>query len=117
MGESFYSLLISLFFLPSLSLSLSLSAFFLSTSLTSHTLAPSHPHCRFPHSVPSLLTGVVVDVAAHLGDPDPIRSIVAKVLQEFRRTHGETWEETKEAFTREQWDEVDGLLIAPSYYA
>ena len=116
MGESFYSLLISLFFLPSLSLSLSLHSSYRRLSLPT----PSHPRthiARFPHSVPSLLTGVVVDVAAHLGDPDPIRSIVAKVLQEFRRTHGETWEETKEAFTREQWDEVDGLLIAPSYYA
>ena len=75
------------------------------------------PPPSFPHTVPKLLPAVVTVVASHIADADPIESVVKKVLQEFRRTHGERWQETRNAFSREQWEEVDGLLIAPSYYA
>ena len=82
---------------------------------TAHRVCLASP--SFPHTVPTLLPAVVTAVASHIADADPIESVVKKVLQEFRRTHGERWQETRNAFSREQWEEVDGLLVAPSYYA
>ncbi len=35
---------------------------------------------------------------------------------EFKKTHQDTWAETKEKFTNEQWEDVAaGMELAPSY--
>ena len=72
----------------------------------------------FPYSVvPGVTPEAVVALSRHLSDPSPIDQAARKALSEFKRTHQDNWTEHKAAFTPEQLDDLDGLLVSPSYYA
>ena len=46
----------------------------------------------------------------------PVRETVRRTFGEFKKTHQDTWLETKAAFTSEQWENVSaGMELAPSY--
>ena len=88
-----------------------------------------HPHgavlglCSFlaaaPHSVPAtappllLYLGRQLHSRRHPASAPTIRAAV----QEWRRTHADSWEQHKLAFTEDQLVELTDLLVSPSYYA
>ena len=46
----------------------------------------------------------------------PARETVRRAFGEFKKTHQDTWLETKAAFTSEQWENISaGMELAPSY--
>lgn len=46
----------------------------------------------------------------------PVRETVRRAFGEFKKTHQDTWLETKAAFNSEQWENVSaGMELAPSY--
>ncbi|RWV93659.1 hypothetical protein BHE74_00020079 [Ensete ventricosum] len=55
-----------------------------------------------PYDMPSWLPDHVTLLAQFIGEPSPIKSTVTKAVAEFRRTHADTWNIHKDAFTEEQ---------------
>eukprot|EP00051_Salpingoeca_urceolata_P016044 m.211609 g.211609 ORF g.211609 m.211609 type:complete len:64 (+) comp18575_c0_seq8:5907-6098(+) len=60
---------------------------------------------------------ILVLLADHITDPEPIRATVRKTMSEFWRTHQDNWRDMKPSFTEEQLYSITDLLISPSYYA
>ena len=48
-----------------------------------------------PYDIPPHLPGVLMVLADHLHDPQPISATVKLVLQDFKRTHQDNWAEHK----------------------
>ena len=70
-----------------------------------------------PYRLPQWIPEAMVLLADHVNDPEPIRSTIQKTINEFRRTHQDTWHEDQRQFTAEQLQIFSGLLTSPSYYA
>uniref|UniRef100_A0A8C5PB42 Proteasome activator subunit 4 n=1 Tax=Leptobrachium leishanense TaxID=445787 RepID=A0A8C5PB42_9ANUR len=70
-----------------------------------------------PYDVPTWMPQLLMDLGAHLNDPQPIELTVKKTLSNFRRTHLDNWQEHKQQFTDDQLVVLTDLLVSPCYYA
>lgn len=70
-----------------------------------------------PYDIPSHLPAILMILADHLHDPQPIPATVKNVFQEFKRTHQDNWAEHKQKLTEDQLATLTDLLVSPSYYA
>jgi len=68
-----------------------------------------------PYSVPEAIPLSVLELSKHVNGSNGV--LVKKTLSEFRRTHIDEWAEHKKAFTKEQLNEIEGVLVSPDYYA
>ena len=70
-----------------------------------------------PYDVPSWLPGTLETLASWSSDPSRhVKDTMRRTFSEFKKTHQDTWADTKAAFTAEQWDNVSiGMELAPSY--
>merc|ERR1711915_763997 len=69
------------------------------------------------YDIPSHLPAILMILADHLHDPQPIPATVKNVFQEFKRTHQDNWAEHKQKLTEDQLATLTDLLVSPSYYA
>jgi len=70
-----------------------------------------------PYDIPEHLPAILMTLADHLHDPQPIPATVKNVFQEFKRTHQDNWAEHKQKLTEDQLSTLTDLLVSPSYYA
>jgi len=70
-----------------------------------------------PYDIPAHLPDILMILADHLHDPQPVPATVKNVFQEFKRTHQDNWSEHKEKLTEDQLAVLTDLLVSPSYYA
>ncbi|KAG8123072.1 hypothetical protein E2320_018500 [Naja naja] len=70
-----------------------------------------------PYDVPTWMPQLLMDLSAHLNDPQPIEMTVKKTLSNFRRTHHDNWQQHKQQFTDDQLLVLTDLLVSPCYYA
>jgi len=70
-----------------------------------------------PYDIPQFLPDILMLLADHLHDPQPIPSTIKKVFQDFKRTHQDQWQEHKTKFSDDQLGVLTDLLVSPSYYA
>uniref|UniRef100_A0A8D2L1E2 Proteasome activator subunit 4 n=1 Tax=Varanus komodoensis TaxID=61221 RepID=A0A8D2L1E2_VARKO len=70
-----------------------------------------------PYDVPTWMPQLLMDLSAHLNDPQPIEMTVKKTLSNFRRTHHDNWQAHKQQFTDDQLLVLTDLLVSPCYYA
>ena len=70
-----------------------------------------------PYDIPEHLPDILMILADHLHDPQPIPATVKNVFQEFKRTHQDNWAEHKQKLTEDQLTVLTDLLVSPSYYA
>ena len=71
----------------------------------------------FPYSLPSYMPQVLVELSKHLSDPDPLKKIPQSALEEFKRTHQDTWHQISSKFSRDEWEAIEDALVSPHYYA
>uniref|UniRef100_A0A914I0E6 Proteasome activator complex subunit 4 n=1 Tax=Globodera rostochiensis TaxID=31243 RepID=A0A914I0E6_GLORO len=82
----------------------------------SGVLALSAVVLAFPYSVPDFLPEVLMALARHSKEPQPIYGTVKRALNEFKRTHQDEWHTHKSAFTEDQLLILTDVMISPSYY-
>lgn len=70
-----------------------------------------------PYDIPGYVPGLLMELAKHLHDPQPIPKTVKDTFQEFKRTHQDNWQDHKLKFTDDQLMVLNDLLISPNYYA
>ena len=69
-----------------------------------------------PHEVPEWMPTVMEALGFASLEPSPIKQTTQRTFAEFKKTHQDTWTQTRAAFTHEQWENVTlGLELAPSY--
>jgi proteasome activator subunit 4 len=69
-----------------------------------------------PYDVPMWMPEMLEALARWAGEPSPVKETVQRTFSEFKKTHQDTWQQTKAAFTTEQWDNISvGMELAPSY--
>ena len=70
-----------------------------------------------PYDVPGWMPAALEALSRWASSPSaPVRETVQRTFGEFKKTHQDTWLETKAAFTSEQWENVSaGMELAPSY--
>jgi proteasome activator subunit 4 len=71
----------------------------------------------FPYDVPDFMPRILMVLADHLHDPQPVPATIKKTLSSFKRTHHDNWRDHKLKFTDDQLVELTNLLVSPSYYA
>lgn len=71
----------------------------------------------YPYDVPEFMPQILMDLSAHVNDPQPIQATVKKSLSNFRRTHHDNWHDHKLMFTDDQLVILTDLLVSPNYYA
>lgn len=71
----------------------------------------------YPYEVPEFMPQILMDLSAHVNDPQPIQMTVKKTLSNFRRTHHDNWHDHKLVFTDDQLVILTDLLVSPNYYA
>eukprot|EP00976_Prorocentrum_cordatum_P024958 507482-Prorocentrum_minimum.AAC.1 len=72
-------------------------------------------NCHYSHGVVTP-TQVLLVLAGASNEPAPIRDTVTKTLADFKKTHLDTWAQTRAAFSEEQWDAFMDLSLSPSYF-
>ena len=70
-----------------------------------------------PYDIPPHLPDILMILAEHLHDPQPIPATIKTVFQDFKRTHQDNWAEHKLKLTEDQLSVLTDLLVSPSYYA
>ncbi|KAG8385951.1 hypothetical protein BUALT_Bualt03G0098600 [Buddleja alternifolia] len=70
-----------------------------------------------PYDMPSWLPEHVTLLARFVSEPSPLKSTVTKAIAEFRRTHADTWNVQKDAFTEEQLEVLADTSSSSSYFA
>lgn len=70
-----------------------------------------------PYSIPTWMPKILTALTRFLGERHPIQGTIRRTFSEFKRTHGDTWEQDRAKFTEGQLDAISELLVAPSYYA
>jgi len=69
-----------------------------------------------PYDVPSWMPEVMEALSFAALEPSSIKQATQKIFAEFKKTHQDTWSQTRAAFTHEQWENISiGLELAPSY--
>lgn len=81
------------------------------------TLVASALVLSSPYSIPSWMPQILTLLTRFLGERHPIQGTIRRTFSEFKRTHGDTWEQDRSKFTEDQLDSISELLVAPSYYA
>ncbi|RWS01973.1 proteasome activator complex subunit-like protein [Dinothrombium tinctorium] len=71
----------------------------------------------YPYDVPEMLPKILMLLANHANDPQPISGAIVKTLSNFRRTHQDGWRYHKLKFSEDQLSVITDLLVSPSYYA
>jgi proteasome activator subunit 4 len=71
----------------------------------------------FPYRLLNWMPHAIVVIASHNNDPEPVRSTVQKTINEFRRTHQDTWHEDQRQFTPDELKAFLDISTFPSYYA
>jgi proteasome activator subunit 4 len=71
----------------------------------------------FPYQVPDWMPGVLIEMARYASNPSAVSGIVCSTFAEFKRTHQDSWEIDKRAFTEEQLYTISEFLLPTSYYA
>ena len=70
-----------------------------------------------PYEVPEWLPEVLMALVKMANRPQPVKSMVASTLGEFRRTHGGTeLQDCREFFDVEQWEAIRGVSSTSSYF-
>ncbi|XP_078162594.1 proteasome activator subunit 4-like isoform X3 [Carex rostrata] len=70
-----------------------------------------------PYDMPSWLPNYVTLLAQFITEPYPTRSTVTKTVAEFKRSHADTWDIQKNAFTEEQLEVLANTSLSASYFA
>eukprot|EP00761_Pharyngomonas_kirbyi_P010507 gb/GECH01010527.1/.p1 GENE.gb/GECH01010527.1/~~gb/GECH01010527.1/.p1 ORF type:complete len:1763 (+),score=293.08 gb/GECH01010527.1/:1-5289(+) len=70
-----------------------------------------------PYDIPSFMPDVLVRLAQHVDDGEPIKTTVHSTFSEFWKSHQDTWHIDKEKFTSEQLHKLTELIVSPTYYA
>lgn len=71
-----------------------------------------------PYDVPRWIADVLMELLKHENDPAPICTTVTRAVQEFTRTHQDTWAEKQyDWFTQEELSLLQDAHSGPSYYA
>ena len=69
-----------------------------------------------PYDVPGWMPAHLETLARWAEEPSPVKESVRWAFGEFKKTHQDTWAQTKAAFTSEQWESIAaGMELAPSY--
>jgi hypothetical protein len=76
------------------------------TVMTVASLVRAFPF-DLPAFLPSLLTAVV-----RLNLIPSLKNVISKLVQDFKRSHQDRWDEFKESFTREQLEDIQGAGAA-----
>lgn len=72
----------------------------------------------FPYSVPKWMPALICDtMTRHQDSPDPVGPACKKMAADFKRTHQDTWEEDKAAFSSDQLAEYLEWGGRTDYYA
>lgn len=71
----------------------------------------------FPYDIPSWMPGLLTLLTRFIHDRYPIHETAKNLFSEFKRTHGDSWQQDREKFTENELDAINELLVAPSYYA
>ena len=59
---------------------------------------------------------VLEELSRRTCEPNPVKESVQWTFSEFKKTHQDAWQETRAAFTSEQWENISiGMELAPSY--
>nr|XP_027063641.1 proteasome activator subunit 4 isoform X1 [Coffea arabica] len=70
-----------------------------------------------PYDMPSWLPEHVTLLAHFVSEPSPVKSTVTKAVAEFRRTHADTWNIQKDAFSEDQLEVLADTSSSSSYFA
>ncbi|KAL3697925.1 hypothetical protein R1sor_012001 [Riccia sorocarpa] len=70
-----------------------------------------------PYDMPRWLPSMVIALARFIHDPWPIKATVTRTIADFRRTHLDTWDLQKTAFSEEQLEVLSDLTSSASYFA
>ncbi|CAL53042.1 Armadillo-type fold [Ostreococcus tauri] len=69
-----------------------------------------------PYDVPSWMPEAMEALSFAALEPSLIKQTTQRTFAEFKKTHQDTWSQTRAAFTHEQWENITlGLDLAPSY--
>lgn len=69
-----------------------------------------------PYGVPDWMPEVLEELSRRTCEPNPVKESVQWTFSEFKKTHHDAWQETRAAFTSEQWENISiGMELAPSY--
>jgi len=71
----------------------------------------------FPYVVTLWMPEILLDMGKHLHGSPQVQDVVKKTLNEFRRTHHDSWHTHRQKFTDDQLTVLTDLLVSPSYYA
>ena len=71
----------------------------------------------YPYDVPPWMPEVLVQLAGHVLDPNPISQTVRATFGEFWRTHQDAWPVLKAQFSEQQLAMLTNLLAAPTYFS
>ncbi|KAL0214447.1 hypothetical protein P9112_006631 [Eukaryota sp. TZLM1-RC] len=89
------------------------------------TLVKRHAGClglaaivlAYPYEVPDYLPEIIVELAKHAPDPDPIGSLVRKVIRDFWQTHYEQWEAVHmKQFSEIQLEALKSCIVSQAHY-
>ncbi|KAL2644724.1 hypothetical protein R1flu_012311 [Riccia fluitans] len=70
-----------------------------------------------PYDMPRWLPSMVIALAGFSHDPWPIKATVTRTIADFRRTHLDTWDLQKTAFSEDQLEVLSDLTSSASYFA
>ena len=68
------------------------------------------------YSIPDFVPDILMTLSGHLHDPQPVPATIKEVVQDFKRTHHDDWEDHGKKFTQDQLDVLDELLVSESYF-
>ncbi|BBN03450.1 proteasome activator subunit 4 [Marchantia polymorpha subsp. ruderalis] len=86
---------------------------------TTHGLVLGLAACilSVPYDMPRWLPNMVIALAGFSHEPWPIKATVTRTIADFRRTHMDTWDIQKEAFSEDQLEVLSDLTSSASYFA
>lgn len=70
----------------------------------------------YPYTIPTWMPSVIMSLIENVAFSPLVTNSVEKCLQEFKRTHQDTWTEDKLLFTEYQLEMINDLQIIPSYF-
>lgn len=70
----------------------------------------------YPYNVPDWMPSVITSLIENVSYSPLVANSVEKCLQEFKRTHQDTWDEDRLLFSDEQLEMINDLQIIPSYF-
>ncbi|GAA5836406.1 hypothetical protein JCM11251_007072, partial [Rhodosporidiobolus azoricus] len=68
-----------------------------------------------PFDVPSYVPSILLEMGRHATSPPPLSTTVRSTLNDFRKTHSDSWETDQKVFSSEQLADLQDLLSGGSY--